>query len=739
MLFLAVACAVAAAVAFGAAAHLEQSAVRDVATDRRVALSTLPTLLRSPRWTGGVLLQAGATALHVAALAMAPLTVVQPLGALALVTIVLWDHRHFAGRVRLWSAVATTCVGIGLFVTVVARQPHVPMQATSIWPAIALTAVVLAAAVAAMRLEGRPRFSILTFTAAALAGLVSAFVRAVEQRIHHLGGIDLDIVVLAVVVLAATALAGWIVQQAFASGPASVVLGTTTVVDPVVAVVAGTLLFGEARITGAWSIPLAAVGAIIAMIGTASLARIVRRGEIAERTAAHAWEPSAPGERLRILIAADTFPPHVNGAAYFARRLADGFAARGHDVHVVCPAETTHTSVETMGALTVHRVASVPAGVRRDFRYCWPWGTDSTVRDVIDAVRPDVIHVQSHFVIGRFAIRHGRRRGLPVVATNHTMPQNLVAQHGMPAFARAWSANRIWADLLAVYSEAHLVTAPTPRAVQFLTDAGFDRPTHPVSCGIDLTKFGTDAERRRARAGDGVEALFVGRLDKEKHIEDVVQAVARLNGVRLRIVGTGACDAELTALAQQLGIADRVDLPGFVTEEELIDAYRRADIFVMPSTAELQSIATMEAMAAGLPVIAADAVALPHLVHHGTNGELFEPRDVDALAAALGRLAGDPGARARMGEASRRIVARHDLGGTLDEFEDIYRTLSDQVVGDALASQAAAVVDEAESLVHEAEARGEAQALAGTGADAVAGPGAPARPGEGGPAGEAGR
>ncbi len=93
----------------------------------------------------------------------------------------------------------------------------------------------------------------------------------------------------------------------------------------------------------------------------------------------------------------------------------------------------------------------------------------------------------------------------------------------------------------------------------------------------------------------------------------------------------------------------------------------------MPGTAELQSIATMEAMAAGLPVVAADAMALPHLVHSGRTGYLYRSGDVAELGGHLAGLAADPDKRAAMGSAGREVVARHSISRTLDAFEGLYR------------------------------------------------------------------
>jgi glycosyltransferase involved in cell wall biosynthesis len=119
-------------------------------------------------------------------------------------------------------------------------------------------------------------------------------------------------------------------------------------------------------------------------------------------------------------------------------------------------------------------------------------------------------------------------------------------------------------------------------------------------------------------------------------------------------------------------VRERVRFRGFVTDQELVLAYQESGVFCMPGTAELQSLATMEAMAAGLPVIAADAMALPHLVKPGVNGFLYQPGDIGQLAAGIAHITGDPAGRAAMGRASRTMIATHAIDHTLDAFEDIY-------------------------------------------------------------------
>ena len=140
------------------------------------------------------------------------------------------------------------------------------------------------------------------------------------------------------------------------------------------------------------------------------------------------------------------------------------------------------------------------------------------------------------------------------------------------------------------------------------------------------------------------------------------------------IVGGGDQRKNLEHLARDLGVDGRVTFYGRVSDDELRALYSRASVFTIASIAELQSIATLEAMASGLPVIAANAVALPHLVHDGENGYLFEPGDVDDLADKLTRvLTAAPEEYERMQLASLDGVAVHDINRTLDTFEALYR------------------------------------------------------------------
>src|SRR5690606_5347679 len=117
---------------------------------------------------------------------------------------------------------------------------------------------------------------------------------------------------------------------------------------------------------------------------------------------------------------------------------------------------------------------------------------------------------------------------------------------------------------------------------------------------------------------------------------------------------------QLAGRAAERGVADHVRFLGFVPDEDLPGLYSSVDVFCMPGTAELQSLVTLEAMATGRPVVAADAMALPHLCQHGRNGFLHTPRDTDEIARHVTTLLIDDALRARMGRESLAIATGHD-------------------------------------------------------------------------------
>ncbi|PKI91537.1 glucosyl transferase [Actinomycetales bacterium SN12] len=383
------------------------------------------------------------------------------------------------------------------------------------------------------------------------------------------------------------------------------------------------------------------------------------------------------GRPLKILIGCDTFAPDINGAARFAERLAAGLVQRGHDVHVVAPntayrRSPAHTEVIEGEPMMMHRLPALRWLPHDWVRFVWPWRSKHWARKVLDQVQPDIVHIQSHIIIGRGLTRIAHQRGIPVIATNHVMAENILDHSTFPKFIDDVVLKLAWADAKRTFDMTRAVTTPTRRAADFLERTVDIHGVVPISCGIDRRNYDPVIAPR-----DANRILFVGRLTGEKQVDVVLRAVQQLDpalDVHFDIAGGGDQRKALEALTAQLGIEDRVTFHGRVTDEQLRALYSRSSVFAIASIAELQSIVTMEAMASALPIVGANAVALPHLVHDGENGHLFEPGNVDDLADKLTRvLTASPAEYERMQRASLDGVAVHDINRTLDTFEALYR------------------------------------------------------------------
>jgi glycosyltransferase involved in cell wall biosynthesis len=392
---------------------------------------------------------------------------------------------------------------------------------------------------------------------------------------------------------------------------------------------------------------------------------------------------------MKILIAADLHWPTINGVATFSRNLAKGLSARGHEVWVIAPSQTGKSYEEYDGNYLIKRTASVPFPFYQNFRISL--APQLEVKKIVQEFKPDVIHLQMCLAIGNATLRAGNKYGIPIVATNHAMPENLLDNMRILA-----PVSRPINYLITEYGawfhgKVDYVTLPTRSAIELFTD----KPrlakveAEAVSNGIDLSRF------TPSKASDDIYKKFnipknkkivsyVGRLDAEKHLAVLVKAFKRVTDMaktpaHLLIVGDGTDREHLMNLAHEYGIAKHVTFTGRVTDDEIRELHKVGDVFCMPSPAELQSISTLEAMASGKPVVAVDAGALGELCQEGKNGYLCRQDDDEQIAASLATILDDAELRKKFGETSLEIAKTHDIEHTLDRFEEIYQLVTSDV------------------------------------------------------------
>jgi len=385
---------------------------------------------------------------------------------------------------------------------------------------------------------------------------------------------------------------------------------------------------------------------------------------------------------MKILISSDLHYPIINGVATFGRNLALGLAARGHEVMVIAPSQTGKRYKEIDVNHVVVRTASVPFPPYQKIRVSPTPGRE--VKKAILEFDPDVIHIQMLMWIGQATMKYGNKFGIPIVSTNHAMPENLMDNVVLLApFARPinYMLRQYGARF---HSKSDYVTLPTQSAIKmFKATDKMHVPMEAVSNGIDLVRFqpGTPDKAIYEKFGLPMDVpiiTYVGRLDAEKHLPVLLKAFARVvasDKAHLMIIGAGQDAGSLQSLGDDLGISDHITFTGRITEEDKQLLHQVGTVFAMPSPMELQSIATLEAMASGQPVVAVNAGALAELCHNDENGFLYDLDNVEQMAEAITKLISDPVLRARMSKESLAIAKTHDLNTTLDRFEAIYTDL----------------------------------------------------------------
>jgi glycosyltransferase involved in cell wall biosynthesis len=386
---------------------------------------------------------------------------------------------------------------------------------------------------------------------------------------------------------------------------------------------------------------------------------------------------------MRILIAADLYFPVINGVATFSRNLARGLAARGHEVLVIAPSQTGRRYKEVDENYVVTRTIAVPLPLYQNIRASLTPMRE--VKKIIDEFDPDIIHIQMLMWIGQACMKYGNKVGIPIVSTNHAMPENLMDNLKLLA-PLARPINYMLRDYgRRFHSKADFVTMPTQSAIgMFRIAEKMTVPMKAVSNGIDLSRFVDEKAPESIYEKYDIPknlpiVTYVGRTDAEKHIWALVKAFDRVLKVKkahLLIVGDGSDADNLKYLVKDLGIVSSVTFTGRVPEEDLVPLHQVGTIFAMPSPMELQSIATLEAMASGKPVVAIDAGALSELCQNEINGYLCEQDNDEEIAEGIIKILSDDALQAKFSAESLKIAQKNDLEHTLDQFLMIYKNLA---------------------------------------------------------------
>lgn len=387
-------------------------------------------------------------------------------------------------------------------------------------------------------------------------------------------------------------------------------------------------------------------------------------GKEGDGPSAAALAPGSPGageEGRPLSVRHFIAPAPVGGAESVVLGLAAGLAFRGHDVRVSPVLPDDPDEHPFVGALRQRDVPVEPVVVG-DRAYLREW---RQVRRILRSRPPDVVHTHGHrsdLLDGSVA----RAEGLPTVSTLHgftdsTWRTRLYRRLQRRAYRR-FDAVIAVSEPLAEELVEHGVPAGRVRRVPNAWD-GDDERLSP-----------DEARRVLGVSPDGFHVGWVGRLGREKGVDVLLRAAARLESpLTLSLVGDGAEGEALRELSGRLAIEDRVRWHGRIPGARRI--FPAFDVLALSSRREGTPVVLLEAMAAGVPVVATRVGGVPDVVSP-SEALLVPPEDPEALAAALRRVRDDPGeAAARAARARRRLERERDPEIWIDRHVQLYRSL----------------------------------------------------------------
>jgi len=326
---------------------------------------------------------------------------------------------------------------------------------------------------------------------------------------------------------------------------------------------------------------------------------------------------------MKVLITTDFYEPTVNGVVTSVLNLRKELRLRGHEVRILTMSPTMHsflrgdvTYIGSVGAGKIYPGARIQAAI-----------ASSYIQDII-GWKPDVVHSQCEFFTFFLALKISRQLNIPVVHTYHTVYED---------YTHYFSPNKRWGRYMVarlsrwVLEKTDCIIVPTEKVRMILQGYGVDRSIRVIPTGIDLGRFAVSADTEKLNQSLGIPEgnrilLYVGRLAREKNLEEIMIYFSKIRHERLTflIVGDGPYRTELEKTAVRLGIEKNVVFTGMISPERIAPYYHLGDLFVSASGSETQGLTYAEALASGLPALCRKDTCLSGVIRNGWNGWQYE-------------------------------------------------------------------------------------------------------------------
>jgi len=347
---------------------------------------------------------------------------------------------------------------------------------------------------------------------------------------------------------------------------------------------------------------------------------------------------------LRIAFFTNYYHPVVNGVVRSVASFREILTKQGHNVFIFAQSDNEYKDEEPF----IFRYPSLSLPMQVDIPTVIP--VSPFVDQLLPSLKLDIIHTHHPILLGQTAASKAADLNIPLVFTFHT--QYWEYTHYVPLLQEAiqeFLKNAIHNWLKVFMRKCQHIVIPSESIKEILIrDYGLEDGYTVIPTGTDLKPFlRADGKTLRQSQGwqDDKVIISIGRLGSEKNWETLLRAAAQvyaqLPNIKLVLIGDGPEKQNLEDLAVELGIAERVTFTGRLPFEDIPIYLKAADLFSFASVTETQGLVTIEAMAAGLPVVAVDGSGTHDIVDNGKEGFLVE-NDPNALASAVSELLCNP-------------------------------------------------------------------------------------------------
>lgn len=367
----------------------------------------------------------------------------------------------------------------------------------------------------------------------------------------------------------------------------------------------------------------------------------------------------------------NTYHPVISGVVRSVSAFRQALTELGHIVFVLSQHASNYEDDEPF----IFRYPAFELPIHNSFPITIP--VSAFVDKLLPSLKLDVIHAHHPVLLGQTAARKAGELQLPMVFTFHTRYRDYSHYISLNQAVVKELIDR-W---LGVYMhQCQHIVVPSESIRKLLADLyGVEDQVSVIPTGIDLRPYETIDSRQHFRQqkgwGDDRVLISVGRLAKEKNWHILLDALAEVMRIvpdtRLVIMGEGEERHSLEEQARQLGIAERVELPGAIPFVEVPQHLFAADLFCFASITETQGLVTLEAMAADLPVVAVDASGTSDVINHKVEGLLTE-NSAQALAQAIVRVLQDDDLRDSLRAAAQIKVQTYDMRRQAERLTAVY-------------------------------------------------------------------